>query len=144
MQMVVGYKLIDQNAATVDSWGGTWGQCPGIPNPLVLPNGDRVHAPSLNTPYSDYTLVEWLMDEPPPAVPASISPRQVRLLLFQQNMLADVEAMIAQQDQATQITWQYAQEFRRDDPLLTKLASNLSPPLSSEEIDAFFVAAAAL
>lgn len=77
-------------------------------------------------------------------IPISVTPRQVRLLLLSQNLLADVEAMIALQDEATRITWEYAQEFRRDDPLLLTMAANLTPPLTSEQIDQFFVAAAQL
>lgn len=79
---------------------------------------------------------------PPPVVPQSVTPRQVRLVLLEQGLLASVEAMIAQQDEATKISWQYASEFRRNDPLLNQLAVNLS--LTSQQIDEFFIAAAAL
>lgn len=81
---------------------------------------------------------------PPSIVPGVVSARQVRLLLLNQGLLDDVEAVIAQQERATQIAWEYAVEFRRDDPLLKKLA--LQPPLSLNEaqLDQFFVAAAAL
>lgn len=131
-----------ENGVAVQEWGGTWGQCPGMPNPLKLPNGDHVHAPALDTDYSGYTLVEWVMDEPPPSVPQSITPRQCRLILSVQGLLADVEAMIATQDEATRITWEYALEFRRDDPLLNALAISLN--LTDEQIDQFFIAAAQL
>lgn len=84
----------------------------------------------------------WVIRTPdpgslPPPVPFSVTPRQVRLLLLQRAMLADVEAMIAQQDEATRITWEYALEFRRDDPLLNQLAANLG--LAQEDIDQFFI-----
>jgi hypothetical protein len=75
-------------------------------------------------------------------VPASITPRQCRLVLMAQGLLADVEQMIAEQDQATQITWEYALEFRRDDPLLNALGQNLG--LTDAQIDEFFIAAAQL
>ncbi len=75
----------------------------------------------------------------PPRVPSSITPRQCRLILSAQGMLADVEQTIAGMDEATRITWEYALEFRRDDPLLNALAANMG--LSSEEIDQFFIAA---
>lgn len=75
-------------------------------------------------------------------VPAAVLPRQVRLLLLSQGLLGQVEAMVAQQDEATRITWQYAETFRRDDPLLNTLAQNIG--LSQEQIDEFFIAAAAL
>lgn len=80
----------------------------------------------------------------PPEVPSSITPRQCRLLLLQQGLLSQVEAMIAQSTDDVRITWEYALEFRRDDPLLTGLAANLQPPLTPEQIDEFFIAAAQL
>lgn len=75
-------------------------------------------------------------------VPTSVTPRQVRLLLLQQGLLDEVEAMIATQDRATKITWEFAEEFRRDNPLLTSLAANLG--LTEQQIDQFFIAASAL
>ena len=75
-----------------------------------------------------------------PSVPASITPRQCRLILMAKGLLPQVEAMIAQQDEATRITWEYAIEFRRNDPLLAALSANLG--LTSEQIDEFFIAAA--
>lgn len=80
----------------------------------------------------------------PPLVPESITPRQCRLILAQQGLLDSVEAMIAQQNRATQITWEYALEFRRDDPLLNALAGPDKLNLSKEQIDQFFIAAAQL
>jgi hypothetical protein len=76
------------------------------------------------------------------SVPQSITPRQCRLILLQQGLLDEVEQMIAEQDRATRLTWEYATESRRDDPLLNGLAANLS--LTSGQIDQFFIAAAQL
>lgn len=84
-------------------------------------------------------------DQPtPPSVPKVVSARQVRLLLLNQGLLDDVEAIIAQQDRATQIAWEYATEFNREESLLNTLAQQ--PPLSFDEaqLDQFFMAAAAL
>lgn len=78
----------------------------------------------------------------PPPVPTSVTPRQVRLLLLQQNLLADVEALMAQQDEAIKIAWEYASEFRRDDPLLNQVAQNLN--LTQEQLDQFFIAASTI
>lgn len=90
MQQVVGYKLVvDATQEVVKSWGGVWNVRPDVPNPIDLPNGDRVHAPSIDVSYSGYTLVEWLMDEPPPPdpiPPSVISDRQ----FFQQLAIAGV------------------------------------------------------
>ena len=78
----------------------------------------------------------------PPEVPFSITPRQCRLVLAQQGLLSSVEAMITAQDEATRITWEYALEFRRDDPLLNALGVDLG--LTHEQIDQFFISAAQL
>lgn len=79
---------------------------------------------------------------PVPVVPSSVTPRQVRLLLLSQGLLSQVESIIASSDEATKITWAYASEFRRDDPLLLALGGQLG--LTSEQIDGFFIAASAL
>lgn len=81
---------------------------------------------------------------PPVIVPEKISARQARLLLLQQGLLDEVEAMIATQSQEVQITWQFATEFYRDNPLLNSLADTLTPPLTSEQIDEFFILASEL
>lgn len=96
-------------------------------------------------PYTDAEFAAFQIEEAErlkSLVPKVITPRQCRLILAQQGLLDSVEAMIASQDKATQITWEYALEFRRDDPLLTALGKNLG--LSDEQIDEFFIAASAL
>lgn len=103
---------------------------------------------------SETASIGWIWDgsvftdpTPPPVVvpvPVSITPRQCRLVLMQQGLLQQVEDMIAQSTDDVRITWEYALEFRRDDPLLAQLAANLTPPLTSEQIDQFFIAAAQL
>jgi hypothetical protein len=60
----VGYKLIDADGAVLAQWGGTWGQCPPLPNVINLPNGDQVYCPELGVAYDGCTLVEWDMDKP--------------------------------------------------------------------------------
>lgn len=94
-------------------------------------------------PYAGYQCVDSDYTGPAPVVvPASVTPRQVRLLLLAQGLLESVEAMIASSTEDVRITWQYAQEFKRNDPLLTQLGANLG--LTSEQIDQFFIDAAAL
>lgn len=87
-------------------------------------------------------MQKWEVDEVPMPVPQIISARQVRLILLQQGLLETVGAMIEQQEEAVRIEWEYATEFRRDNPLLTGLAANLG--LTDEQIDEFFIAAAQL
>lgn len=143
MGMVVGYKLIEvATNRVVQEWGGTWGECPGVPNPATLPNGDIVCGPAINIDYAGYMLVPWEMNDPGPVVPQSITPRQCRLLLLQQGQLASVEAMIASSTEDVRITWEYALEFNRNDPLLNSLATGMG--WTTQEIDSFFIAASAL
>jgi hypothetical protein len=78
----------------------------------------------------------------PPMVPLSITPRQCRLILEQQGLLDQVEAVMLNHNKASRITWEYALEFRRDDPLLNELAGHFN--LTKEQIDQFFIAAAQL
>lgn len=97
-----------------------------------------------SVPSTDDSLWRWLDNAIYAIVPVpqSVTPRQVRLLLLQQGLLAQVEAIIAAQDEATKITWQYASIFERDNPLLNDLAQTLV--LSPTQLDDFFIAAAAL
>lgn len=62
--MLVGYKLVDGENTLIQQWGGEFGTVPEMPNPILLPNGDRVHAPSLNQSYSGYTLKLWYEEKP--------------------------------------------------------------------------------
>ena len=61
----VGYKLIkEKDNSVVQQWGGIWGQSPSIPDLIVLPNGDQIWAPELETSYQGYKLIIWEMDPP--------------------------------------------------------------------------------
>lgn len=162
MQMVVGYKLIDAKNEIIQQWGGTWGQCPGIPNPIMLPTGSHVHAPSLNTDYEGYTLVQWLMDEPLPQVPVSITRRQASLQLLAIDFITSQEAldmtktgavpavisaifdaqvesgdMTPDQRVLAEIDFA-ASNYYRDNQLLPLMG------MTDEQIDQFFIAASAL
>ena len=68
-----------------------------------------------------------------------VSPRQARLALAAAGLLTQIEALIASQPETVKITWEYAIEWRSDDPLIAQLAALLG--LSSEQIRALFVAA---
>lgn len=79
---------------------------------------------------------------PPPQVPQVISPRQARRALASAGLLAQVEALVAQQPENVRIDWEYAIEIRRDDPTLTALAAGLG--LDDAALDALFTQAASL
>jgi len=157
---IIGYVLIDENATEIQRWQGSWGQCPGIPNPLVLPNGDQICAASPGVWYSGYKLDPITMDAPPPTVPSEISRRQCALQLRATGMISDQEALdmvrtgavpsmvqvlINSLPVADRVTAEInfaAGTCLRDNILLVSLmeATGANP----EQIDQFFIAAAKL
>lgn len=73
----------------------------------------------------------------PPYAP--VTPRQARLALSAAGLLDTVNAAITQAGGATLITWEYATQIRRDDPLITQLGATLG--LTTAQIDALFTQA---
>ena len=75
-------------------------------------------------------------------VPASVTPRQLRLALHFAGKLAQVEAFVAggQAPPEAVISWEYATEFLRSDPMLGQFAAMLG--MTGEEVDGLFIAAA--
>lgn len=89
----------------------------------------------------------WVMADvvpPAPAVPEVVSMRQARIALLAAGHLAAVTAAIAAmpgiEGDVARIEWEYAQDVRRDSPLIGALAPAVG--LSSEQVDALFLAAA--
>ena len=80
----------------------------------------------------------------PVVIPATVTPRQLRLALHGAGKLTQVQAFVdsGQAPPEAVISWEYATEFLRSDPMLNQLAGALQPPLHQEEIDALFIAAA--
>lgn len=101
MADLVGYKLVRvSDGAEVALFGGTWGQCPGFPNPLFLPNGDHVHAGSPDTQYGDYIVRPWMIDEPPaqsaPVVEDTAEVKALKAQIDAQGaQLAQITAVLA-------------------------------------------------
>lgn len=79
---------------------------------------------------------------PPSLVPQSVTPRQARLALSAAGLLGTVNDAVAVSDDSTRISWEYATEVRRDNPLIAQVASGLN--LTDAQIDALFVSAASL
>lgn len=61
------------------------------------------------------------LSPPAPAVPRSLTPRQIRLALSQMGYREQVEAAVAAGPLALQDAWQYALEFLRDDPMVADM-----------------------
>ena len=78
----------------------------------------------------------------------SCTPRQARLAMMQTpysefpSLLTAVEGAIYAGDDATRISWEYATQWRRDDPLINGIGTALG--LTDTQIDALFVRAMAL
>lgn len=86
------------------------------------------------------------VDPPKPVMAqpvATVTPRQARLALLAAGKLSAVtaalNAMSGAQGEAARITWEYATEIRRDDPLVAALNATLGI-----DADALFAVAAAL
>ena len=74
-------------------------------------------------------------------VPEGITPRQAKIALLQAGLLDDVEAAVAAiPDETTrriaQVEWEYAQEVRRDWPLLVQVAAQMG--LTDAQVDELF------
>lgn len=167
----IGYSLIDAQGQEITSYGNTKGVLTSIPQPVVLPNGDAVHCASPGQQYGDWRFVErWMADEQPSPfhleigrtvafdggkivvtvtyedqpsiVPQVVTPRQARLALLGAGLLDQVEAAVEAAGGATKITWEYATEILRHDPLIVSIGSALG--LTSEQIDALFRSASQL
>jgi hypothetical protein len=77
-----------------------------------------------------------------PPVELSVTPRQARLALLQAGLLDQVQAAVDAAGGATKITWEYALEIKRTDPMITAIGSALN--LTPEQIDNLFQLAATL
>lgn len=79
-------------------------------------------------------------------VPEVITPRQGRIVLSQYGLLSAVDgyfaALTGDGAEIAKIEWEYAQEWRRDWPVL--VAATTSFGLTTEQIDQMFIAAVAL
>lgn len=81
-------------------------------------------------------------------VPSTVTNYQARTILIQRGLIAEVDAAIRGADQTVQANqialaaWDYANTFNRTDPLISAMAQVLS--LSSADVDALFIAAAAV
>lgn len=75
------------------------------------------------------------------SVPTSITMRQARLYLLNQNLLDNVESLVSQ-NRAWQIEWEYANEVLRTNQLITAMQSSLN--LTNEQVDTMFFEASKL
>lgn len=138
---VVGYKLINiADDSIIEQWGGVWGECPAIPNPLYCPNGDVVYSPTLDVDYSGVKLISWVMDPPPAPVPQSVSMWAVRTVLQNNNLFDQAQALItASTDNALKNVWEYGNFANRNSNAIKSLAMALN--LTDAQVDQMFIEA---
>jgi hypothetical protein len=81
------------------------------------------------------------IEQPEPSlVPVSVSPWQIRRALNQLGLRASVEQAVAAADQDVKDGWEFATEFRRDNPLVAAFGQQLG--ITEEELDQLFILAA--
>lgn len=89
----------------------------------------------------DWEVVE--AQSPANSVPAVVSMRQARLALHAAGLLdavsTAIESMSGVEGDAARIEWEYAQEIRRDWPVVVAVGSELG--LSNDQLDALFQSA---
>jgi hypothetical protein len=84
--------------------------------------------------------------KPPPSgpedPPSSVTARQFKLQLLEDDLLDQVDAWIASQDRATQIAYQFSGSFVRSEPMMQNGFAALG--FSDEKVDEFFISASKL
>ena len=85
-----------------------------------------------------YVDGKFIAEVQPIAVPQSLTPRQIRLVLTEYGYREQVETMIAQStDYSLKDWWEYSLEYLRTNEQLLAMADALG--LSAEQIDAMFI-----
>lgn len=115
-----------------------------VPGAEFVIRGDVIEwlSPDLTQPTYEQIEAEYQRLLVESAKVKVVSMRQARLALLQVGLLTSVEEAIAAGDDAVKITWEYATEVRRNDPLVLSLSEALD--LSNEQLDYLFALAATL
>ena len=155
----IGWSLVGANGAEVQFWGDTPGVCAGIPTFIRLPNGDDVHCPAPGE-LQEWKLLPRMFEtgeqsltsdgtsvivRRPAQVPQSVPMWKAKTILQQSDKLTAADtAVTASGNRALQFAWgpNGASEIRRDSPAISAMATAIG--LSSAEVDALFIAAAAI
>ena len=112
---------------------------------------DRYRCDNTDLPFSvvgqgeivEADTITW--PEPPAPVvpvPESVSPRQIRQALTRAGLRTSVEAAVAAGDQDTKDWYEFATEFRRDNPVVAALGVALG--VSDAALDDLWVLAGSL
>lgn len=137
------------NGVAVEVW--TDGGLGIVPADVFVPSLASQFEPVPDEVKAGWSLIGGIWTAPPPAPePAppvqTVSMRQCRIALLDAGLLDAVQNSIATmpgvEGERARIDWEYAQEVRRDWPLIAYMAGDLG--LSDEQVDGLFVAAAAI
>jgi hypothetical protein len=91
----------------------------------------------------DVVRRSWTLEPaPPPSVPASVTPLQIRRALLAQGLLDDVQAFVEASSLETRMAWEYAIQIDRDNELISAAATAIGA--TDEEVDDLFRLAASL
>ena len=120
-----------------------------IPMTLNLVDTEDLHTfvdkDGNETPLEEYCktleIAPYVEPEVVVVIPTSITMRQCRLYLLNQNLLDDVENIVSQ-NRAWQIEWEYTNEVLRTNQLVVAMQSSLN--LTDEQIDTMFLEASKL
>lgn len=100
---------------------------------------------SAGHPKYEALISKWVdsyMETRSPFVPQSVTPRQFRIALLRSGIKPkDIDASLSSNEEAL-IEWQFAQEVKRDHPLVLGMAAQLGK--SQSELDAIFTLAATI
>jgi hypothetical protein len=130
----VGYKLVNSAGDIIETWGGLWGQCPGIPNPITCPNGDIVYAPQVDVDYNGVKLIPWMMSQP---VPQQVPMWAVRTVLQNDNLFDQAQKFILDSgDAALKNVWEYGNFADRNSRAISVIAIELN--LTEAQVDQMF------
>lgn len=115
------------------------------PQPELAP-GEQLQSGEIREEYGRYVQGWVVVPAPAPEIPQSVTMRQCRIALLNAGLLDAVQSSIAAMPgtdgERARIDWEYAQEVRRDWPLIGYMAGDLG--LTDEQVDGLFMAAAAI
>lgn len=97
---------------------------------------------SIGDTWDGEKYVSPAVETPPLEVPQSVTPYQARKALNDAGLRSLVEAAVSAASQDVQDAWQYGISVERSSPMIVALAGSLG--MTSEQVDALFIAAAAV
>lgn len=117
------------------------------PYSTILTLGERYRCDGGDLPFSVVgtgTIDDWTGErpEPTPTVPKSVTNVQARLAMLNAGLLDDATSAVEAMGPAALIEWEHSVVIHRDSPLVAEAASALG--LTDDQVDALFIAAAAL